>query len=134
MRLPVSSASSRKKWSANVDSPTRPCGMTLVEFEKFVVDETAKGAKVIRAANSRRNRPAAAGGIFHISRSANQHSTTTTRCEPGGLLQCINLRSGESATGHVRPSHHIAVDGSLSLGSFRAGRMPPTVKEPRFGQ
>jgi len=45
-------------------------------------------------------RPAAtAGRTFHVSRSANQHSTTTTRCEPGGLLQSINLWSGESATG-----------------------------------
>jgi hypothetical protein len=112
-----------------VDAPTRPCGMTLAEFEKFVVDETAKWANVIRAANSRRNRARRCRRdipYFPI-REPTLHHNNALRA--GGLLQCINLRSGESATGHVRPWHHIAANGSLSLDSVRAGRMPPTVKE-----
>jgi hypothetical protein len=109
----------------NVDAPTRPCGMTPAEFEKFVVDETAKWAKVIRAANIK-SEPRCRRDIPY-SRSANRHSTTTTRCEPGGLLQCINLRSGESAPGQAETIRQVSGHGSFlqqetSLSFRRAGQ------------
>jgi hypothetical protein len=89
------------------DAPTRPCGMTLAEFEKFVVDETAKWANVIRAANSRRNRARRCRRdipYFPI-REPTLHHNNALRA--GGLLQCINLRSGESATGQSRRRSHV---------------------------